>query len=178
MVDYLESLRITGVPDEAVVIGALGTRTLRLAGERTLGAHPYLTVPEHTRYAREIMGDGAFLAPEQKVVLTEDIAEARSIGRPAVQFPYLGLRNYTSNLVRHGFTDDDVAGSGSDRLIDALVLHGSPETIYQRLDEHLENGANHVGIQVLPSKHDLSPMPAYRALALHRPRRSGFHDHR
>jgi probable F420-dependent oxidoreductase len=175
MVSYLDTLRSSGVPDEAVVIGALGPKTLRLAGERTLGAHPYLTVPEHTSYAREVMGANAFLAPEHKVVLTEDPEEARTIGRPAVQFPYLGLRNYTNNLVRHGFTDDDVAGSGSDRLIDALVLRGSPHAIYRRLDEHLDNGANHVGIQVLTTNPDRSPMPAYRALAHSRPPRGGAH---
>lgn len=177
MVSYLDSLRAAGLPDEAVVIGALGRKTLHLAGARTLGAHPYLTVPQHTRYAREVMGNSAFLAPEHKVIVTEDHPAARLIGRPAVQFPYLGLRNYTQNLVRHGFTEADVVGSGSDRLIDALVLHGSPETIYQRLDEHLANGANHVGIQVLTAK-NCSPMRAYRSLAQHRPQHSGPHDHK
>ncbi|MFD9615483.1 LLM class flavin-dependent oxidoreductase, partial [Streptomyces sp. NPDC059083] len=100
MVHYVDTLLEDRVPAEAIVIGALGTKTLKLAGERTLGAHPYLTVPEHTRYARELMGPNAFLAPEHKVVLTEDFEEARRIGRPAVQYPYLGLRNYTSNLIR------------------------------------------------------------------------------
>ena len=165
MVHYVDTLLEDRVPAEAIVIGALGTKTLKLAGERTLGAHPYLTVPEHTRYARELMGPNAFLAPEHKVVLTEDFEEARRIGRPAVQYPYLGLRNYTSNLIRHGFAEADVAGPGSDALIDALVAHGSPEAIYQRLNEHLAAGANHVGIQVLNSEHGASPMDAYRTLA-------------
>jgi probable F420-dependent oxidoreductase len=103
------------------------------------------------------------------VVLTENFEEARRIGRPAVQYPYLGLRNYTSNLIRHGFTEADVTGSGSDALIDALVAHGSPQAIYKRLNEHLSAGANHVGIQVVNSEHGASPMDAFRALAQHRP---------
>ena len=169
MTDYVDVLLRERVPAEDVVIGALGTRTLDLAGRRTLGAHPYLTVPAHTGHARSIMGPSAFLAPEQKVVLTDDADQARSIGRPAVQHPYLGLRNYTDNLQRHGFTKDDVSGAGSDRLIDALVAHGSPEAIYRRLDEHVAAGADHVGIQVLTGEHDATPMPAFRALAAHRP---------
>jgi probable F420-dependent oxidoreductase len=169
MVRYVDALRGGGVPAEAIVIGALGTHTLRLAGEKTLGAHPYLTVPAHTRYAREILGSSAFLAPEHKVVLCEDDDEGRKIGRPAVQNPYLGLRNYTNNLMRHGFTEADVDGSGSDALIDALVAHGSPETIYTQLNSHLTAGANHVGIQVFTEDPTASPVQAFRSLAEHRP---------
>ncbi|MGA5462572.1 hypothetical protein [Mycobacterium sp. NPDC050041] len=80
------------------------------------------------------------------MVLTQDDDQARTIGRPAVQNPYLGLRNYTNNLMRHGFTEAGVDGSGSDALIDALVAHGSPETIYTQIDEHLSAGANRVGM--------------------------------
>lgn len=170
MREYVEKLRGEQVPPESIVIGALGAKTLKLAGECTFGAHPYLTNPAHTEYARKILGATAFLAPEHKVVLTEDADHARRIGRPAVQFPYLGLRNYTNNLMRHGFTEEDVSGSGSDRLIDALVAHGSPEAIFERLDRHLAAGADHVGIQVLTGSHDSTPMPAFRELAAHRPR--------
>ncbi|MBU8812532.1 TIGR03620 family F420-dependent LLM class oxidoreductase [Mycolicibacterium goodii] len=169
MANYVGALVEGSVPAEAIVIGALGRRTLTLAGEKTLGAHPYLTVPSHTRYAREMLGSSAFLAPEHKVVLTEDDAEARRIGRCAVQNPYLGLRNYTNNLMRHGFTEADVEGSGSDALVDALVAHGSPETIYTQIDQHLAAGANHVGIQVLTEHPNASPIQAFRALAEHRP---------
>ena len=147
MVHYVDALLDGRVPAEAIVIGALGTNTLRLAGEKTLGAHPYLTVPAHTRYAREMLGSSAFLAPEHKVVLIEDDDEARNIGRPAVQNPYLGLRNYTNNLMRHGFTEADVDGSGSDALIDALVAHGSAETICTQINGHLRALGNRlVGI--------------------------------
>ncbi|BBY50444.1 LLM class F420-dependent oxidoreductase [Mycolicibacterium arabiense] len=169
VVHYVDALLDGGVPAEAMVIGALGTNTLTLAGERTLGAHPYLTVHAHTRYARETLGSNAFLAPEHKVVLTEGGDEARRIGRPAVQFPYLGLRNYTNNLMRHGFTEADVDGSGSDALIDALVAHGSPKMIYAHINGHLAAGANHIGIQVLTEDPTASPVQAFRTLAEHRP---------
>ena len=169
MVRYIEDLSAGGVPSDAIVIGALGTNTLTLAGQKTLGAHPYLTTPAHTRYAREVLGRSAFLAPEHKVVLSEDEATARGIGRPAVHNPYLGLRNYTNNLLRHGFTEADIDGSGSDALIDALVAHGSPERIFSQLDEHLAAGADHVGIQVFGEDPTASPVPAFRALAEHRP---------
>jgi len=169
MVNYVDSLLDNAVPAGAIVIGALGTNTLSLAGEKTLGAHPYLTVPPHTQYARETLGSNAFLAPEHKVVLNQDVDHARKIGRSAVQHPYLGLRNYTNNLLRHGFTEADIAGAGSDALIDALVAHGSPETIYAKIDDHLSAGANHVGIQVLAEDPTASPVQAFRTLAEHRP---------
>lgn len=169
MVHYVDALLEGGVPAEAIIIGALGTNTLTLAGEKTLGAHPYLTVPAHTRHAREMLGNNVFLAPEHKVVLTEDDAAAREIGRSAVQNPYLGLRNYTDNLMRHGFTETDIHGSGSDTLIDALVAHGSPERIYTQINEHLCAGANHIGIQVFSEDPTASPVQAFRALAEHRP---------
>lgn len=169
MVRYVDALLAGRVPAEAIVIGALGTNTLTLAGAKTLGAHPYLTVPAHTRHARASMDSSAFLAPEHMVVLTEDDTEARRIGRTAVQNPYLGLRNYTNNLMRHGFTEADVDDSGSDALIDALVAHGSPETIYAQINEHLTAGANHIGIQVLAEDPTASPVQAFRTLAEHRP---------
>ncbi|WP_301149216.1 TIGR03620 family F420-dependent LLM class oxidoreductase [Mycobacterium simiae] len=169
MVRYVDALLDGGVPAQAIVIGALGRKTLTLAGDRTLGAHPYLIVPAHTRYARETLGSSAFLAPEHKVVLNENDDEARRIGRPYIQHPYLGLRNYTNNLLRHGFTASDIAGAGSDALIDALAAHGSPETIYAQINEHLAAGANHVGIQVLNEDPTASPVQAFRTLAEHRP---------
>ena len=108
----------------------------------------------------EILGEGMLLAPEQKVVLETDPAKARAIGRPAVKF-YLGLTNYTANLRKLGFTDEDLAGDGSDRLVDALALHGDAETLARGITAHLEAGADHVTIQVL----NQDPWPAYRALA-------------
>ena len=121
---------------------------LALSAERAAGAHPYLTTPDHTAQARELVGNTVFLAPEHKVVLTADANEAREIGRGAVDF-YLGLSNYVNNWRRLGFTDADVRKPGSDKLIDAVVAYGTPTAIAARLNEHLEAGADHVAIQVL-----------------------------
>ena len=148
LVDYLDELDNAMVPTSRRVLAALGPRVLKLAAERSAGAHPYLTTPQHTAKAREEMGNSVFLAPEHKVVLTTDANEARRIGRETVDH-YLGLSNYVNNWLRLGFSEDDVRRPGSDRLIDAVVAYGTPEAIVQRLNEHLEAGADHVAIQVL-----------------------------
>jgi probable F420-dependent oxidoreductase len=152
---YLDALDEQGVPAERRVLAALGPRMLALARERAAGAHPYLVTPEHTALARAILGTDRLLAPEHKVVLVADPAHARAIGRPKVQTPYLGLVNYRNNLRRLGFTDDDMAGGGTDRLIDALVAHGTPGTVADRLAKHLDEGADEVAVQLLtPSPDD------------------------
>jgi probable F420-dependent oxidoreductase len=137
------------VPAERRVLAALGPKVLRLAAERTAGAHPYLVTPKHSAQARQILGPGKLLAVEQRVVLETDPARARTITRPGIAKPYLGLTNYTSNLRRLGFTADDVAGDGSDRLIDALVVSGDDATIKQRLEAHHVAGADHVALQLI-----------------------------
>lgn len=164
IVDHLDRLDAAGVPREDRVLAALGPRVLALAAERTAGAHPYLTTPEHTRRARGLLGADALLAPEHKVVLDTDPVAARAVGRPVVHRPYLGLRNYTANLLRLGWTEDDIADGGSDRLVDALVAHGGADAVAARLREHVDAGADHVCAQVLtPGFAD--PLPAMAALA-------------
>jgi probable F420-dependent oxidoreductase len=164
MVDYLDRLDAGGVPADRRILAALGPRALRLAADRALGTHPYLVIPSHTREARQLLGPGAVIAPEHKVVLETDPEVARGIGRQFLADPYLKLRNYTNNLRRHGYTDDDFTGGGSDRLVDALVLHGSVDAIAAGLRAHLDAGADHVAIQVLTAEgHD--PIPGYRQLA-------------
>lgn len=148
LVNYLDALDAAVVPTSRRVLAALGPRVLRLAAERSAGAHPYLTTPEHTARARELLGGTVFLAPEHKVVLTTDADEARAVGRQTVDY-YLSLSNYVHNWLRLGFTEADVRKPGSDRLIDAVVAYGTPEEIARRLNEHLEAGADHVAIQVL-----------------------------
>ena len=148
LVEYLDALDAASVPTSRRVLAALGPKVLALSAERSGGAHPYLTTPEPTAYARELVGNTVFLAPEHKVVLTTDADEAREIGRQSVGF-YLDLSNYVNNWLRLGFTDTDVRKPGSDKLIDAVVAHGTPEAIAARLNEHLEAGADHVAIQVL-----------------------------
>jgi probable F420-dependent oxidoreductase len=161
---YVDVLLGDGVPAGSLVLAALGPRVLRLAAERTAGAIPYLVTPQHTRLAREILGPGPLLAPEQKLVLEEDPGRARAIGRPRVQHPYLGLVNYTSNLCRLGWGDEDLADGGSDALIDALVVHGSGDEVAARLGEHFDAGADHVAVQLL-AESDAGLIGGYEHLA-------------
>ena len=163
LVDYLDVLDADGVPVDRQVLAALGPRVLRLAAARTGGAHPYLVTPEHTRLAREILGPGKLLAPEQRVVLDADPVRARALGRASVK-PYLRLTNYTTNLQRLGFTADDVAGEGSDRLIDALVVSGDDAEIRRRFEEHLNAGADHVAVQLI-AEPDADQDAGFRRLA-------------
>ena len=164
LVSYLDVLDAEGVPQQRRVLAALGPRVLRLAADRALGAHPYLVTPEHTRTAREILGRDALLAPEQKVVLETDPVRARAVGRPRVEKPYLGLANYTANLRRLGWTEEDLADGGSDRLIDALAVHGTPAQVADALRGHLRAGADEVAVQLL-TEPDEQPDAGYRLLA-------------
>lgn len=154
--DYLDKLDEYGVPKNGRVVAALGPRMLKLSAQRSAGAHPYLTTPEHTAQARELIGPSAFLAPEHKVVVTTDAEKARALGRKALDI-YLNLTNYVSNWKRLGFTDDDVRRPPSDTLVDAVVAYGTPSDIAKRLSEHIDAGANHVPIQVLASQDRLIP---------------------
>jgi len=164
LLSYLDAVEAGGVPREELVLAALGPRVLRLAAQRTLGAHPYLTTPEHSRRARELLGAGPLIAPEQRVVLETDPEAARSVARPTIQTPYLGLVNYRRNLLSLGYAEQDLAGAGSDRLVDGLTAYGTGEQIAARVEEHLAGGADHVALQLLvPEGQDLAD--AYRRLA-------------
>jgi probable F420-dependent oxidoreductase len=156
LVEYLDVLDEECVPTSRRVVAALGPKVLKLSAQRSAGAHPYLTTPEHTAQAREVIGNSVFLAPEHKVVLTTDAEVARKIGRETVDF-YLNLSNYLNNWKRLGFSDEDMAKPGSDKLIDAVVAHGTADDIAKRLGEHLEAGADHVTIQVLGGWDKLLP---------------------
>jgi probable F420-dependent oxidoreductase len=156
LVEYLDALDAKKVPTSRRVIAALGKKVHELAAHRSAGSHPYLTTPEHTAQAREWIGPTVYLAPEHKVVLSTDADEARAVGREAVGF-YLNLSNYLNNWKRLGFTDEDIAKPGSDKLIDAVVAHGSAEDIAKRLNEHLDAGADSVLIQVLGGWDKLLP---------------------
>jgi len=161
---YVDALGADGVPRDSLVLAALGPRVLRLAGDRSAGAIPYLVPPEHTAQARALLGPGPLLAPEHKVVLDTDLARARALGRSRVRTPYLGLVNYTSNLRRLGWAAEDLSGAGSDALIDALVAHGSPAQAAGQLARHLDAGADHVCIQLI-TEEGADPLPGYAALA-------------
>ncbi len=165
MVAYLGALDGAGqaVARERRVLAALGDRMLRLAAERSAGAHPYFVPVEHTAGAREVLGADALLAPEVTVVLDKDASTARQTAREFTT-GYLSLENYTNNLRSLGFGDDEFAGGGSDRLVDAVVAWGGPERVARRIHQHLEAGANHVCIQMLAPLGSF-PLQAYRELA-------------
>jgi probable F420-dependent oxidoreductase len=165
LVEYLDELDEYGVPKDRRVVAALGPQVLKLSARRSAGAHPYLTTPEHTAQARELIGPDAFLAPEHKVVPTTDAEKARAVGRKALEV-YLNLANYTNNWKRLGFTDEDIAKPGSDALVDAFVAYGTTEQIADRLNQHLEAGADHVPVQILTSPDKLVPALAELADAL------------
>jgi probable F420-dependent oxidoreductase len=169
MRQYLDALDAAdpALPKEARALAALGPRVLQLAGQRSAGALPYLTPPEHTTQARAILGPGPLLVAEQKVVLDSDPVSARALSRRGVA-RYFRLQNYASNLTRLGFTDDDLAGNGSDRLVDAVVAWGHIDAIVQRVREHLDAGADQVAIQVLTDAVNAGtslPRAEWRALA-------------
>lgn len=144
---YLDVLDEGGVPAESRLLAALGPRTLELARDRSLGAHPYLTTPEHTARARAVLGE-ALLAPDQKVAIAPTIEEARETARRFLA-RYLQMSNYVRMLLESGFTDADVAGSGSDRLVDAVATGHTVEAAVARVDAHLHAGADHVAVQAL-----------------------------
>jgi probable F420-dependent oxidoreductase len=160
---YVDVLQAAGVPRDRLVLAALGPKVLGLARDRTAGAIPYLVPPGHTRAARAVLGPGPLLAPEHKVVLDTDPDRARALGRTTVR-PHLGMVNYTSNLRRLGWSEDDLSGDGSDTLVDALIAHGSPAEIAGQLTRHLDAGADHVCLHLL-TEPGADPLPGYRALA-------------
>jgi probable F420-dependent oxidoreductase len=151
------------------VLAALGPKMLQLAGERADGAHPYNVNPEHTAQAREILGPGRYLCPEQAVVLETDPDKAREIGRAFLAL-YLTLPNYTGNFLRLGFDESDFRNGGSNRLIDAIVAWGDPDAIRNRIRAHRAAGADHVCIQVLTARPKELPLREWRELASALPR--------
>ena len=170
MVEYLDSMdqavfRAVGpTARPATVLAALGPKMLRLATDKADGAHPYFVPVEHTAQAREILGPDAILAPEQMVVIDDDRARAAEIARKGMAV-YLRAPNYVNNLKRHGFTDDDVADGGSDRLVDAIVACGSVDAARARVKAHFDAGASHVCVQVLGADPTAVPASGWQELA-------------
>jgi probable F420-dependent oxidoreductase len=146
------------------VLAALGPQMLRLSAERANGAHPYNVNPEHTAQAREILGPGPVLCPEQAVVFETDPTKARKIAREFLAL-YLTLPNYTNNFLRLGFSESDFANGGSDRLIDSIIVWGDTHTVRERIRAHHAAGADHVCVQVLSKDPQTPPMSEWRQLA-------------
>jgi probable F420-dependent oxidoreductase len=145
------------------VLAALGPRMLELAAERADGVHTYFVPPEHTHLARHALGPAALLVPEQAVVLDENVDAARRLARIHIR-RYLPLQNYTKNLRRLGFSEADFNNNGSDRLVDAIVAHGSIARIKERIRAHREAGATHVCLHILSPTYHHFPIEQWRTL--------------
>jgi len=161
--DAMDAALFNGVePGEPapIVLAALGPRMLQLAAQRTRGAHPYFTPPEHTAMAREVMGEGPLLAPEQAFVLETNPSAARATAREHTAY-YLDLDNYRNNLLRLGFAEDEFEDGGSDRLVDAIVAWGDVDAVRDRVKAHVDAGADHVCVQAVGD----DPLDELRQLA-------------
>jgi probable F420-dependent oxidoreductase len=169
MVEYLDrmdaSLFMAVGPESTPprVLAALGPKMLKLSATKAQGAHPYFTTPEHTKIARAEMGPDALLMPEQMAVLETDPATARTIARRGMKI-YLGLPNYWNNLLRLGFTEEDRADGGSDRLVDAITVWGTIDDVMARVAAHHDAGADHVCVQFLRND-TVIPVDEWRALS-------------
>jgi probable F420-dependent oxidoreductase len=169
MVNYLAAMAespftsVKPAEPSATVLAALGPKMLKLSATAAHGAHPYFSPVEHTAFAREILGSGPLLAPEQMVVLDTDAERGRETAVLHMT-RYLTLPNYTNNLRRFGFTDEDFAGP-SQRVIDAVVAIGDIDTIVERVDAQHAAGADHVCIQVLTNNPRPAPIEAWQRLA-------------
>jgi probable F420-dependent oxidoreductase len=152
-----------------IVLAALRPKMLELAAQKTAGAHPYFVPPEHTARARKILGKGVLLCPEQMVLLEKDASKARAIARANMKI-YCGLPNYQNNLKWLGYSDADFVDGGSDRLVDAIVAWGDEKVIADRIQAHLDAGADHVCIQ--PFRADGKPGPDEKLLELFAPKKN------
>jgi probable F420-dependent oxidoreductase len=165
MARWLDALDTAGVPEEARIVAALQPRMLELAGARSLGSHPYLVTPEHTRSARQRLGPEAVLAPALVVLLEEDPGRARELGRRHLDTPYLKLASYVRSFLGQGFTPEELADGGTDRLVDAIVAWGSAAQIADRVREHLASGADHVALHVIGGDRHAFAVAEWRRLA-------------
>jgi probable F420-dependent oxidoreductase len=152
----------TPPPRDERCLAALGPKMLELARDRGAGTHTYFVPVEHTRAARERLGAGKLIATELACVVDTDPVRAKATARDYAKL-YLGLRNYVQNLLRFGFTEDDVTNGGSDRLIDTIIPQGSADEIASIVHAHLDAGADHVCLQ--PLGDDGIPRNAWTALA-------------
>ncbi|MBC3761281.1 TIGR03620 family F420-dependent LLM class oxidoreductase [Quadrisphaera oryzae] len=155
---YLDVLDERGVPASARVLSALGPKMLAMSAARAVGTHPYLTVPSQSEQMRQALGEGVLVAPEQTVVLQDDSTDEAAARTAARDFlsRYLQLDNYTSTMHRGGFTEADTALPGSDRLVDAIVVHGDAAALAAGVRAHLDAGADHVCVQVVPAGSDVA----------------------
>lgn len=170
VVEYLDAIKSSRYlgpepkTDPPLLLAALGPKMLDLAGREADGAHPYFVPVEHTRVARDLIGPNAVLAPEQAVVLSSNPDQAKETAHEHVAF-YLSYPNYRNNLLRMGWSEDDVAGAGSDALVESIVASGDVEVIRDRVAAHLDAGADHVSVQVLTESPKSFPITQLREIA-------------
>lgn len=164
MSSYFDELDMAGVPRDRRLVGAMGSRMTRLAGERSSGVLLYHATTEQTARSRDLLGAEPRLAVEQAVVIEENPVAARAVARSFLR-PYLKLENYVQSWLRAGFGEDDVADGGSDRLVDALVAWGSADAVGSRISQQAHAGADHVAIQVLSADGLGGVSRTWRALA-------------
>ncbi|MBB5802434.1 putative F420-dependent oxidoreductase [Saccharothrix ecbatanensis] len=171
MSDYLDAMDATTSPNPLPqspmrrVLAAYGPKMLELARDRSLGAHTYHVSVRHTAQAREVLGDGPFLGVEHAVLFESDPDKAREIAREHLHLYFTSTYN-VAKFLRLGYTEADIdGGRGSDRLVDDLVFWGDIDTIADKLQGHLDAGADHVGIQVINTPPGQSAMPHWRRLA-------------
>ncbi|MEZ5227643.1 MAG: LLM class F420-dependent oxidoreductase [Acidimicrobiales bacterium] len=145
------------------VLAALGPKMLELSATMADGCHPYFVPVEHTAIAREAVGPDKIVATEQMVVLETDPTAAREIARKHMAV-YLGLPNYANNLIRLGYSEEEIT-SASDRVVDAITVWGTVDTVAKRVQDHLDAGASHVCVQVLQKDPTAIPTEAWRELA-------------
>lgn len=145
---YLDELEAAGMAMDNTCLAALGPKMMALSGERTAGAHPYLTTPEHTAQSRKILGPGKLLAPEQGVIFESEPAKVRQVAEAALA-NYLQLPNYCNNWMRLGFSKEEDLEPVSDRFIDAIFAHGGTDAMAARVKAHHDAGADHVCVQVI-----------------------------
>ena len=161
--DAAPMLAAEGGETSARVIAALGPKMLALGAELADGVHPYLVTPEHTARARAIVGE-KFIGVEQAVVLGNSREEFLTRAHEHLNH-YTGLDNYRNSWRRFGFTDEDFVRGGSERLCDAMVVHGDEAAILARIDEHRDAGADHICLQVLGATMATPPLDDWRRLA-------------
>ena len=164
MRSYLDELDAAGLTESERILAALGPKMTDLGASRSAGVHPYCIPVEHTQRTRERIGEGPIIVSEVKVVLESDPIRAREIARTNLD-RYLKLENYVNNLLRLGWDPKEIAGGGSDRLIDALVGWGSPEQIRDHIESHLRAGATQAAVHVLTPVPETFPDAQWRELA-------------
>jgi probable F420-dependent oxidoreductase len=130
------------------VLGAYSTGTTKVARDLCDGLLTFLVTPEHTGWARGVVGADLFLSVGQWVAVGHDVDETRTIARERLAY-YLKLPHQINKFRNLGFTDDDFAPPGSDHLIDRLIPNGTIDVVAERLREHFANGADQVNVSML-----------------------------